>query len=78
MTTAISTRVPLHSSTLAAAAYDPILGKLELDFCDGARYEYSEVGPEIYRGLIGAISKGWYFNQHIRRHFSYVRMPAEN
>ena len=78
MTTTISEAVLLNSSTLAAAAYDPALARLELDFCDGARYVYSGVGPEVYRGLLGAVSKGWYFNRHIRRHFPYVKMPVEN
>jgi len=78
MKTTISDRVHLNSSTLAAAAYHPILAKLQLDFCDGARYVYSGVAPEIFRGLLGADSKGRYFNRHIRGHFPHVKMPFEN
>ena len=78
MTRTTSDRVRLNSSTLAAAAYDPVLAKLELDFCDGARYLYSGVGFEIYHGLLGAVSTGVYFNRYIRGHFPYARLPIEN
>jgi hypothetical protein len=78
MTRTTSDRVRLNSSTLAAAAYDPVLAKLELDFCDGTRYLYSGVGSEIYHGLLGAVSTGVYFNRHIRGHFPYARLPIEN
>ena len=78
MKTTTSDRVNLNSSTLAAAAYDHTRARLELDFCDGARYSYSGVAPEIFRGLLCADSKGRYFNQHIRGHFRHVKMSVEN
>jgi hypothetical protein len=78
MTTPTSDRVHLDSSTLAAATYDDSLAQLALDFCDGTRYLYSGVGPEIFCDLLCADSKGWYFNRHIRGHFPCVRMPDEN
>jgi hypothetical protein len=77
MTTTISHRVPLNSSAVAAAAYDHKLATLELDLCDGARYSYSGVGPEIYSGLLTAVSKGWYFNRYIRGRFPYLKKPIE-
>jgi KTSC domain-containing protein len=78
MNTETSDRVNLNSSTLATAAYDHTLARLELDFCDGARYSYSGVAAEIFRGLLCADSKGRYFNRHIRGHFPHVKMPVEN
>lgn len=78
MLTMNSDRVHLNSSTLAAAAYDPILAQLELDFRDGSRYVYSGVEPAIFRELVCADSKGRYFNRYIRGHFPHVKMPAEN
>jgi hypothetical protein len=77
MTTTILDRVPLNSSAVAAAAYDHILAKLELDYCDGTRYSYSGVGPEIYSGLLTAVSKGWYVNRYIRGRFPYVKRHIE-
>jgi hypothetical protein len=71
-------RIHLNSSTLAAATYDSILAKLELDFCDGTRYVYSGVTPDMFHGLLGANSKGKYFNRYIRGHFPHVKMPFEN
>jgi hypothetical protein len=78
MTTPTSDRVNLNSSTLAAAAYDQTLARLELDFCDGTRYSYSGVDPEIFRSLLCADSKGRYFNRHIRGHFPHAKLPIEN
>lgn len=78
MTATIPGRVKLDSSTLAAAAYDDVRAELELDFRDGARYTYSGVAPEIFHGLLCAVSKGWYFNRHIRSHFPYVKIRGEN
>lgn len=78
MTTTNSDRVALKSTTLAAAAYDAVLARLEVEFCDGARYIYSGVARDIVSGLLCADSKGWYFNRHIRGHFPYVKLPVEN
>ncbi len=49
------TRVSLESTTLAAAAYDDPLARLELDFRDGTRYVYFGVAPHLYRDLLGAM-----------------------
>lgn len=78
MTATIPGRVNLDSSTLAAAAYDDVLAELELDFRDGTRYTYAGVAPEIFRGLLCAVSKGSYFNRYIRSHFPHVKLPNEN
>jgi hypothetical protein len=76
MITKMPERVSVNSSALVAAAYDHVLAKLDVDFCDGARYSYSGVGPEIYDGLLAAVSQGWYFNQYIRGRFPYVKNAA--
>ncbi len=71
-------RVHLDSTTLVAAAYDDSAETLQLDFRDGTRYIYSGVVPGLYRGLLRAVSKGLFFNQHIRDHFPYAKLPPEN
>jgi hypothetical protein len=78
MTATTSSRVSLDSTTLAAAAYDDRRAELRLDFCDGARYAYAGVAPELFRNLICATSKGAFFNRYIRGHFPYAKLPAEN
>ena len=76
--TATPGRVLLDSTTLAAAIYDDCHHRLHLEFCDGNRYEYSEVMPELFRGLLCATSKGSYFNLYIRGRFPYVKLGPEN
>ena len=71
-------RVSLDSTTLAAAAYDDRRGQLQLDFCDGARYVYSGVAPDLFRDLLCAPSKGSFFNQHIRGCFACAKLIPEN
>jgi len=70
------TSTALASQTLVAAVYDSTQEKLQLDFCDGSRYIYSEVAPGLFRSLIDASSKGRFFNQHIRDHLPFVKTPS--
>jgi hypothetical protein len=71
-------RVHLDSTTLAAAAYDDCRETLQLDFRDGTRYVYSGVAPGLYRDLLGAVSKGFFFNRYIRDQFPHAKLPNEN
>jgi hypothetical protein len=64
-------RVPLQSSTLASALYDPHQRLLELEFRNGESYLYFRVPPHCYLELLQADSKGAYFNHNIRNHFPY-------
>lgn len=78
MTATTPARVSLDSTTLAAVAYDHHRGELQLDFRDGARYAYSGIAPELFRDLLCATSKGYFFNRYIRGRFPYGKLPAEN
>jgi hypothetical protein len=64
-------RVPLQSSILASALYDPHQHRLELAFRNGESYVYFQVPPHCYHELLQADSKGAYFNYNIRNHFPY-------
>ncbi len=64
---------PVESTTLAGAAYDAPAETLHLAFCDGTTYRYFGVPSSIYVELLSAKSKGSYFNNVIRRRFSYER-----
>jgi hypothetical protein len=70
--------IRLASTTLAAAAYGDSNCQLELEFVDGRRYVYSGVPESLYRDLLSAVSKGTFFNEHIRGHFPYAKLPIEN
>ena len=64
------------STSVAAAAYNASARLLQIQFCSGTVYQYSEVPPETYRQLLQAPSKGTYFNQAIRGRFQYARVVA--
>jgi hypothetical protein len=62
----------VESSTLRAVAYDDGRGVLQLEFCTRAIYHYYGVPAAIYEALLGAPSKGSYFNRVIRGRFPYA------
>jgi hypothetical protein len=74
----MSVRVSFDSTTLASACYDHRRLQLQVKFRDGTRYTYAAVTPALFRDLIGASSKGKFFNQYIRDRFSYARLVPEN
>src|SRR5271165_1920374 len=77
MNVPIHDRVSLDSTTLAAAAYNDSNEQLELGFRDGTRYVYFCIAAALYRDLLRAVSKGVFFNQYIRDHFPYAKLPTE-
>ena len=64
-------RVPLESTSLAAAGYDATKRSLEIEFQSGAIYRYREVPAAVFAELLKAESKGRYFAQRIRGKFNY-------
>ena len=61
----------VESSTLATVVYDEARELLRLEFCSGAVYVYFGVSAAVHQALLGAPSKGRYFNQTIRGRFLY-------
>ena len=59
-------RVPVDSSNVASVGYDIASSTLEIEFTNGAIYQYSGVPEYEYTGLMSASSKGSYLNQHIK------------
>jgi len=47
---------------------------LDLEFHSGATYRYFGVPEPLVEGLLGAESKGSYFNRNIRNRFPYQRL----
>ena len=62
----------VESTTLRVVAYDDGRGILQLEFCTRAVYRYYGVPAAVYEALLGAPSKGSYFNRVIRGRFSYA------
>jgi hypothetical protein len=66
----------VESTTLATVAYDETGKLLQLEFCSRAVYLYFGVPAAVQQALLGAPSKGRYFNQTIRGRFPYRRVRS--
>jgi hypothetical protein len=66
--------ISVESSTLATIAYDSTRELLQLVFNSHAFYQYFGVPATVHEELMHALSKGSYFNQHIRGKFLYRRI----
>lgn len=64
-------RALVESTTLRSAGHDARSAILELQFRSGAVYQYFLVPRSVYQDLLGASSKGVYFNRNIRGRYRY-------
>jgi hypothetical protein len=68
-------RTSVSSSHLASIGYDASTHTLEVQFTDGAVYQYSNVPESVYRALMSASSHGEYFDDAIKKGgYSYRRI----
>lgn len=67
-------RQSVTSSNLRAVGYDPITRTLEIEFQDGAVYQYDGVPPDVHAGLMQASSHGSYHHRHIKNRYPYRRI----
>ena len=63
--------VTVESSMIHAIGYDKAKRILEIVFNTGSAYQYGDVPPEEYEGLLKAESKGRYFLANIRDVYEY-------
>ena len=61
----------VESSMIHAVGYDQEKRILEIVFNTGRTYQYADVPPEEYEGLLNAESKGRYFLANIRDVYEY-------
>jgi KTSC domain len=61
-----------ESSALFRVNYDAVAGLLEVEFRDHTIYRYRGVSAEMHAALLGAESKGKFFNTAIRNQFPFV------
>jgi hypothetical protein len=65
----------VSSSNLAAVGYDNDSATLRIQFLHGGSYDYYGVPSDVYDGLMGAGSKGTYFDQNIKKAgYSYSKV----
>jgi hypothetical protein len=63
----------MPSAVIRSYEYSAARRELRVTFQSGRRYIYQGVPEETYRAMRGTLSKGAFFNAHIRGHFPYVR-----
>lgn len=62
----------MPSTAIRSIHYDPSRRVLSVWFVPtGKRYDYEDVGPEVYTAFKAAFSKGQFFNEFVRDRFRY-------
>src|SRR2546423_13816690 len=64
-------REPVVSSNVASVGYSRRLHALEIEFARGAVYRFLDVPPGVYRGLLGAGSKGHFIAENLRGKYDF-------
>ncbi len=68
-------RKEVTSTSIKSVGYDPKTQTLEVEFKPKGRlYHYSNVTEKEYTGLMGAASKGKYFNRNIKDFYPAKRL----
>lgn len=67
-------RDPVASSNIMSIGYDVASETLEIEFQQGAVYQYYNVPKPIYDELKAAPSKGKFFASQIKNIFPYARV----
>lgn len=64
----------VSSSNIVSAGYDAASETLEIEFKDGAVYQYYNVGEHLYQQFVAAPSKGQFFNVYIKNAVPFSRV----
>jgi hypothetical protein len=67
-------RQSVSSNNIAEIGYDEARRILEILFRTGSTYQYFDVPPQEYRGLMSASSYGQYLNANIKGRYRYARV----
>lgn len=67
-------RRPVRSSDIASIGYDAQSSVLEVEFLNGAVYQYYQVPQAVYEGLLNANSHGGYLAAHVKGAYQYRRV----
>jgi hypothetical protein len=59
--------IPVSSSDIKAIGYNTNTQTLQVEFLNRSLYEYYAVPSYVYDSFMTAISKGSYFNSHIKK-----------
>lgn len=67
-------RTPVSSSNVSSIGYDADSQTLEVEFNNGAVYQYSGVPEYEYDGIMNADSKGKYLHSNIKSRYSFSKL----
>ena len=67
----------MPSTVIRSYHYDRRRRELDIVFQSRRRYTYRDVPEDTYEAMKAAISKGEFFNRHIRDHFPFERNGEE-
>jgi hypothetical protein len=67
----------MPSTVIRSFSYDPASAALSITFQSGRQYVYCDVPEEIYTAMKAAFAKGEFFNSHVRDHYSFRRIEAD-
>ena len=62
------------SSNIASIGYDPSSETLEIEFTNGAIYQYFNMPSGLHEQLMAAPSKGQFLNLYVRNAYPYSRV----
>lgn len=66
--------VPVSSSNVAQVGHDPETGTLQVEFHNGATYQYRDVPDHVAAELVSAASVGGYLARNIKGHYAARRI----
>ena len=69
-------REAVDSSNIASIGYAPDRRVLAVEFKSGAIFHYRDVDPTFAGEFYGSLSKGQFFNMHIRRKLAGEKMTG--
>lgn len=67
-------RSPVQSSNVISVGYDESSQTLEIEYNDGAVYQYYNVPATVHAGLMNAASVGKFIHQNIKNAYPFARI----
>jgi len=67
-------RQVIPSSSLRSIGYDRATATLEVEFTSGGIYRYADVPAGVWSAFRQAVSKGKFFQDHVRDRFATMRV----
>lgn len=64
-------RNSIISTSIASLGYDPNQSTLEIEFLEGAVYQYHNIPTSVYLSFVNANSRGRFFNYYIKPYYKY-------